>query len=56
MELRMEFYLNILQDFVVAFENILAVFTGCKFMLAAKVKIPDHLISYLLLVIECRSV
>ena len=41
-ELRMEFYLNILQDFAVASENILAVFTGCKFMLAAKVKIPDH--------------
>ena len=38
MELRMEFYLNILQDFAAASENILAVFTGRKFMLAAKVK------------------
>ena len=42
MELRMEFYLNILQDFAATFENILAVFTGRKFILAAKVKIPDH--------------
>ena len=41
-ELRMEFYLNILQDFAAASENIFAVFTGRKFMLAAKVKIPDH--------------
>ena len=41
-ELRMEFYVNILQDFAAASENILAVFTGRKFMLAAKVKIPDH--------------
>ena len=41
-ELRMEFYLNILQDFAAASENILAVFTGYKFMLAAKVKILDH--------------
>ena len=41
-ELRIEFYLNILQDFAAAFENILAVFTGCKFMLATKVKILDH--------------
>ena len=41
-ELRMEFYLNILQDFAAASKNILAVFTGRKFMLAAKVKIPDH--------------
>ena len=41
-ELRMEFYLNILQDFAAASENILAVFTGRKFMLAAKVKNPDH--------------
>ena len=41
-ELRMEFYLNILQDFAAASENILAMFTGHKFMLAAKVKIPDH--------------
>ena len=41
-ELRMEFYLNILQDFAPASENILAVFTGRKFILAAKVKIPDH--------------
>ena len=41
-ELRMESYLNILQDFAAASENILAVFTGRKFMLAAKVKIPDH--------------
>ena len=41
-ELRMEFYLNILQDFAATSVNILAVFTGCKFMLAAKVKIPDH--------------
>ena len=40
--LRMEFYLNILQDFAAASENILAVFTGRKFMLAAKVKILDH--------------
>ena len=39
MELRMEFYLNILQDFAAASENILAVFMGHKFMLAAKVKI-----------------
>ena len=38
----MEFYLNILQDFAAASENILAVFTGRKFMLAAKVKISDH--------------
>ena len=41
-ELRMEFYLNILQDFAAASENILAVFTGRKIMLAAKVKILDH--------------
>ena len=41
-ELRMEFYLNILQDFTAASKNILAVFTGRKFMLAAKVKILDH--------------
>ena len=41
-ELRMEFYLNILQDFAAASENILVVFTGHKFMLAAKVKIPNH--------------
>ena len=41
-ELRMEFYLNILQDFAAASENILALFTARKFMLAAKVKIPDH--------------
>ena len=41
-ELRMEFYLNILQDFTAASENILAVFTGRKFMLAAKVKILLH--------------
>ena len=41
-ELRMEFYLNILQDFEAASKNILAVFMGRKFMLAAKVKIPDH--------------
>ena len=41
-ELRMEFYLNILQDFAAASKNILAVFTGRKFMLAAKVKILDH--------------
>ena len=41
-ELRMEFYLNILQDFAAASENILDVFTGRKFMLAAKVTIPDH--------------
>ena len=41
-ELRMEFYLNILQDFAAASKNILAMFTGRKFMLAAKVRIPDH--------------
>ena len=41
-ELRMEFYLNILQDFAAASENILVVFTGRKFTLAAKVKILDH--------------
>ena len=41
-ELKMEFYLNILQNFAAASENILVVFTGRKFMLAAKVKIPDH--------------
>ena len=41
-ELRLEFYLNILQDFAAASENILAVFTGSKFMLAAKVKILAH--------------
>ena len=41
-ELRMEFYLNILQNFAAASENILVVFTGRKFMLAAKVKILDH--------------
>ena len=41
-ELRMEFYVNILQDFAAASKNILAVFTGRKVMLAAKVKIPDH--------------
>ena len=41
-ELRMEFYLNILQDFAATSENILAVFMGRKFMLAAKVKILDH--------------
>ena len=42
MELRMEFHLNILQDFEAASENILAVFTGRKFMLAAKVKNFAH--------------
>ena len=36
-ELRMEFYLNILQDFAATSENVLAVFVGRKFMLAAKV-------------------
>ena len=41
-ELRMEFYVNILQDFAAASENILAVFTGRKFMLARKVNIIDH--------------
>ena len=41
-ELRMEFYVNILQDFAAASENILAVFTGRKFTLAAKVKILAH--------------
>ena len=41
-ELRMEFYVNILQDFAAALKNILAVFTGRKFMLAAKVKFLDH--------------
>ena len=41
-ELRMEFYMNILQDFAAASENILAVFTGRKFMLAGKVNIIDH--------------
>ena len=41
-ELRMEFYLNILQDFAAASENILAVFTGRNFMLATKVKILPH--------------
>ena len=41
-KLRMEFYLNILQDFAAASENILAMFTGRKFMLAAKIKIHDH--------------
>ena len=41
-ELRMEFYVNILQDFAAASENILAVFTGRKFMLAGKVNIIDH--------------
>ena len=41
-ELRMEFYLNILQDFAATSENILVVFTGRKFMLAAKVKILAH--------------
>ena len=38
----MEFYVNILQDFAAALENILAVFTGRKFMLAGKVNIIDH--------------
>ena len=38
----MEFYVNILQDFVATSENILVVFTGRKFMLAAKVKFLDH--------------
>ena len=41
-ELRMEFYLNILQDFAATSENILAVFTGRKSMLVAKVKIHAH--------------
>ena len=41
-ELRMEFNLNILQDFATASENILAVFTGRKFMLVAEVKILSH--------------
>ena len=41
-ELRMEFYLNILQDFAAASENIFAMFMGGKFMLAAKIKFPDH--------------
>ena len=36
-ELRMEFYLNILQDFAATSENILVVFTSRKFMLATKV-------------------
>ena len=38
----MELYLNILQDFAAASEIILAMFTGRKFMLAAKVKILAH--------------
>ena len=42
MELRMEFYLNILQNFAATSENILVVFMGHKFMLAAKVKIHNH--------------
>ena len=41
-ELRMEFYVNILQDFAAASKNILAVFMGRKFMLAGKVNIIDH--------------
>ena len=41
-KLRMEFYLNILQDFAATSKNILDVFTGRKFMLAAKVKILAH--------------
>ena len=56
MEVRMEFYMNILQDFAAASENILAVFTGRKFMLVAKVKVLNHYISYFRLVIDCRSV
>ena len=52
----MEFYLNILQDFAAASENIFAVFTGRKFMLAAKVRVLAHCISYFVLVIECGSV
>ena len=41
-ELRMEFYVKILQDFAAASENILAVFTGRKFMLVGKVNIIHH--------------
>lgn len=36
-ELRMEFYLQILQDFATPEENVVGVFCGPKFMLAAKV-------------------
>ena len=36
-ELRMEFYLQILQDFAMPDENVLGLYTGPKFMLASKV-------------------
>ena len=38
-ELRMEFYLDILRDFATPDENVLGIYTGAKFMLAANVKI-----------------
>ena len=36
-ELRMEFYLDILRDFAKPEENVIGIYTGAKFMLAAKV-------------------
>ena len=36
-ELRMEFYLDILQAFAKSEENVLGIYAGAKFMLAAKV-------------------
>ena len=38
-ELRMEFYLDILQAFAKLEENVVGIYTGAKFMLAAKVRL-----------------
>jgi len=36
-ELRMEFYINLLESFCIMRENVIGVYTGSKFMIAAKV-------------------
>jgi hypothetical protein len=41
-ELRMEFYIDILQSFAVKGENVLSVYSGSKFLLAAKVTIQNY--------------
>ena len=38
-ELRMEFYLDILRDFAKSEENVLGIYSGAKFMIAAKVRL-----------------
>ena len=40
-ELRMEFYLDILQSFAVRGENVIGVYCGAKFMIAAMVRIQS---------------